>query len=353
MSRFAYDELVPFAASLLSKAGMESDKTSTVAEILIEADMLGHDTHGLQLLPRYLEELESGGMAGRGTETVVQQHGAVAVWDGNRLCGVWLTAKALDWASETARSLGVGVVAIRRSHHIACLQAYLTRATKRGQVALVTCSDPTNCAVAPFGGIEPVLSPNPLAVGMPTTDRPILIDMSASITTNAMTARVAGTKGKLAGPWLQDSKGEDSDDPQVLFASPPGSLLPTGGLDHGHKGYNLALIVDCLTQGLSGFGRKDHETAWTASVLVQVFDPALFAGIAAFTDQSGHIANLCRASQPRPGVSAVRIPGDNALEQKNEALLNGVSLSAPIVASLTKAARQYGVVVPVSIERVA
>jgi len=125
----------------------------------------------------------------------------------------------------------------------------------------------------------------------------------------------------------------------------------TGG--HGHKGYNLALIVDCLTQGLSGFGRKDHETAWTASVLVQVFDPALFAGIAAFTDQSGHIANLCRASQPRPGVSAVRIPGDNALEQKNEALLNGVSLSAPIVASLTKAARQYGVVVPVSIERVA
>jgi LDH2 family malate/lactate/ureidoglycolate dehydrogenase len=339
--RFAYKPLLELSNTLLQRAGMDSDKTAVVSEILLLGDILGHDTHGLKLLPQYVGELESGGMTGKGSYSVVSQNGAVAVWDGNYHCGVWLTASALDYAAERAKEFGVGTVAIKHSHHIACLQSYLTRAAERGLIAFVTCSDPANSAVAPFGGVEPLLSPDPYALGIPTHHSPILVDMSSSITTNGMTGRLAAAGQKLRCKWVQDADGNASDDPQVLTADPPGSLLPVGGLDHGHKGYNLALSVECLTQGLSGYGRKDKPQRWTASVLVQVYDPAMFAGLVEFTEQTDYIAKLCRASKPRPGNPAVRMPGDTEMSRMREAQVKGVPLIDSIVESLSTTAARF------------
>ncbi len=103
--------------------------------------------------------------------------------------------------------------------------------------------------------------------------------------------------------------GAPSDDPDVLFAEPPGTLLPTGGLDHGHKGYNLALAIEALSQGLSGHGRADPLTGWGASVYLQVMDPAAFGGAADFVRQTSCLAAACRSNPPAPGVAAVRLPG--------------------------------------------
>ena len=99
-----------------------------------------------------------------------------------------------------------------------------------------------------------------------------MLDVSASITTHGMTRRLFNEGKRLPGKWLIDGGGEVSDDPSVLFQSPPGALLPTGGVDHGHKGYGLALMVEALTQGLGGFGRAEGPTQWGASVFVQVIE---------------------------------------------------------------------------------
>src|SRR5262249_53674022 len=148
---------------------------------------------------------------------VVSDRPAAVTWDGRSLPGVWLTAKALDLAAERARRYGLAAVAIRRSHHIACLAAYLRPATDQGLMALIASSDPASASVAPYGGRQPVFTPDPLAIGIPTDGDPILIDISASITTNGLTGRLQAEGRRFPGPWALDAEGRPSDDPAVLF----------------------------------------------------------------------------------------------------------------------------------------
>lgn len=350
-SAYPAGELVTFATALLFAAGFEADKAQTTAEILVEADMMGHTTHGLALLPAYLDDLAADAMHRSGSPTVVQDRGATVVWDGNRLPGVWLTATALALACERARHYGLCAVTIRNSHHIACLAAYLSRATSQGLMAILASSDPSDATVAPFGGTQPLFSPDPIAVGIPTDGDPILIDMSASITTNGLSARLRAEGRRYPGMWAIDGQGAPTDDPNVLVAEPPGTILPAGGLDHGHKGYSLALLVEALTQGLGGFGRAEGPTQWGASVFVQVLDPAAFAGLPAFTAETAWIAAACRGNAPAQGVPAVRLPGETALAKRRAALVNGVQLYPGIITGLEPWAAQWQIAMPQPIGR--
>ena len=275
---------------------------SVVAEVLLEGDLLGHDTHGLALLASYLRELDTGTMAKSGSHRVLEQRTGSALWDGDRLPGPWLTRLAIDDAIERARKCGTGTVVIRRSHHIACLAAYLVRATERGFVLMLSCSDPNAASVAPYGGTRAVFTPDPIAFGFPTAGDPVLIDLSASLTTNGMTARLHKSGQRLSHPWLLTADGDATDDPTVLFSEPRGTILPAGGIDAGHKGYALALIVEILTGGLAGFGRADAKEGWGATVFVQAIDPAAFGGLDAFARQAEWIAQACRDNPPRAGV---------------------------------------------------
>ena len=314
--------------------------------MLLEGDLLGHTTHGLALAAPYLEALADGSMRAQGAPTVVSERGGALCWDGHRLPGPWLVAQAIEAALARVPAHGIAAVAIRESHHIACLAAYLERATTRGCMILLTCSDPSERNVAPFGGLQPLFTPDPLAVGIPTDDEPILIDMSASITTNGMTARLRNAGRRYPGPWAMAADGTASDDPNVVFADPPGTLLPTGGKDHGHKGYNLALAIESLSQGLSGHGRADPLTDWGASVWLQVIDPAAFGGAAGFLRQTSFLAAACRGNPPAPGVAAVRLPGQQALARKRQALQAGVQLHPGIMDALCAAAGRLGVTMP-------
>lgn len=343
MKRYRPADLVTFAENLFAAAGMIDADARTVGEILVEADLMGHTTHGLQLAPAYLDDLAAGNMTARGEPTVISDRKAAILWDGRRLSGVCLTAAAVDHASERARDYGTATVSIRNAHHIACLAAYLTRATDRGQMVIIACSDPAESTVAPFGGLDPVFTPDPLAVGIPTTGDPILIDMSASITTNGMAARLRAAGGRFPGQWAQDHAGNLTDDPGVVTASPKGTLLPAGGRDHGHKGYNLALIVEALSQGLSGDGRSAKPTLWSASIFVQVFEPEAFSGFAAFTRETGTLVSLAHASRPAPGADAVRLPGERGLALKRQALRAGVELYPGTMERLAPWAQKLGV----------
>ncbi|MEZ5864130.1 MAG: Ldh family oxidoreductase [Geminicoccaceae bacterium] len=344
--RWTADALIGFAAALCRKAGFDDEKAAVTARLLVEADMLGHTTHGLQLLAPYLAAAEAGTMRTTGEPKVLADRPAALTWDGDRLPGVWLTDKALGVAIDRARELGTAMVAIRRSHHIACLAAFLPRATDAGMMAIISSSDPSVASVAPYGGRQPLYTPDPIAIGIPTDGDPILVDISASITTNGLSGRYAAEGRRMPHPWLLDGEGNPTDDPNVLAADPPGTILPVGGLDHGHKGYGLALMIEALTQGLPGFGRADPGEGWGASVTVQVIDPACFAGSDAFNRQTGWLARACRESPPRPGVERVRLPGENGLARKRKALADGVELYPGIMAKLTEVAGQYGVEVP-------
>ena len=344
--RYPAAALVAFGKELLRKAGVRDDMARDVAAVLVDGDLLGHTTHGLALLPAYLAEIDQGTMAKSGEPTVVNTRPAAQAWDGNRLPGPWLTLRALDAAMAMAETCGTGTVVVRRSHHIACLAAYLRRATDRNKMALIYCSDPSTHSVAPFGAVSSVFTPNPFAAGIPTGGDPILLDISASYTTNGMTARLHKAGEKLAHPWVQDARGNATTDPAVLFNEPKGTLLPLGGLEGGHKGYALALLVEALTGGLAGFGRADPIEGWGATVFVQVLDPAAFGGIDAYARQMDWLVDACHDATPRPGVERVRLPGENGLKRYREQTADGVALFPAIMPALQPWAEKLGVVAP-------
>jgi L-lactate dehydrogenase len=344
--RYQADLLQRFAHDLLVRAGMPPAMAMDVAEILLEGDLLGHDTHGLALLAPYLVEIEKGSMRIDGSYAIVNERPACALWDGRRLPGPWLCLRALEHAVGHARQYGTGTVVIRRSHHIACLAAYLRRATDQGFVMQLLSSDPNAASVAPFGGTRAVFTPNPIAFGFPTGADPVLIDISASLTTNGMTNRLHRQGKHLAHTWLLDAEGHASDDPAVLFKDPPGTILPLGGLEAGHKGYGLALLVEALTGGLAGFGRSDPKEGWGATVFLQVIDPEAFGSRREFERQAAWIAGACRNNPPWPGSGSVKLPGERGLKRRREQLQHGVELNAEIMPALAPWAKRHAVPLP-------
>lgn len=347
--RYAAAGLVAFARALLERAGVRTDMSADVADVLVTGDLLGHTTHGLALLAPYLAELEKGSMAKAGAPTLVNARPAAQAWDGGRLPGPWLTLRALDKAAEMAATHGTGTVVIRRSHHIACLAAYLLRATERGLVAIVQSSDPIVAAVVPHGGLTPVVTPNPIAAGLPTSGDPILIDISSSITSMGFAKQEMNAGRKLPGPWVLDKDGNATDDPGALYGEPKGALLPLGGLDAGYKGFGLALLIEALTAGLAGFGRADPAEGWGGTAFVQVLDPQAFGGLGEFRRQMDHMVAVSHASKPRPGVERVRVPGEAGMRRLREQRAAGVALYPTILPALATWAEKFGVPMPQAI----
>ena len=332
--QFPSTALLKFGKSLLLAAGLSEDRARDVAEVLLEGDLLGHTPHGFALLPLYLEALVEGSMEKHGEPATIADHGAALTWDGRYLPGPWLVRRAIATARERLAQHPVVTIAIRKSHHIGCLQAYLKPVTDAGLMILLTCSDPANRAVAPHGGVAPRFSPNPLAAGIPTNGAPILIDISTSSTANGLCKRLANAGEKLPGPWLIDRDGNASDDPKILTNDRGGSLLPLGGLDLGHKGFALALLVEALTSALAGFGRADNEQRWGASIFLQILNPDAFGGREAFQRETGFLAQACRETPIPPGKPSVRLPGEAALARRAEQLANGVQLHPTILPAL-------------------
>ncbi len=348
--RYHPSALADFAADLLGHAGLEADKARVTAETLLEGDLMGHTTHGLALLGPYVAEAEAGRMAGRGEPEIIADAPAAQTWDGRRLPGPWLVRRAAEWAIARAAATGIASVAIRRSCHIGCLAAYLRPAAEAGAMLLIASSDPSTASVAPFGGTRRVYTPNPLAAGWPAPGGPVMIDVSMSITTNGMTGRLRGEGRTFEHPWVMDADGNPTTDPNAFFAEPGGTLLPLGGIEAGHKGFALGLLIEALTAALGGHGRAEGPTEWGAAVLVIAIDPARFAGAHAFLRETGWMAEAVRTNPPRQGGAPPRLPGQRALELRRSQLADGVRLhdSIPPALAALAAARGFSAPQPIA-----
>jgi L-lactate dehydrogenase len=344
--RYDVTTLRRFAADLFEQAGLDPEKAEVTANILVEGDLLGHTTHGLALLPAYLDAAIAGTMRGTGLPDIISATSIVETWDGLRLPGPWLVVRAAELASQRAAEGGISAVSIRRSSHIGCLAAYLKPITDRGQMLIVTCSDPSVASVAPFGGTKRIYTPNPLAAGWPSPGGAVMIDVSMSITTNGMTGRLRAEGKQFEHPWLLDAAGAPTRDPNAFFTTPPGSLQPLGGSEAGHKGYALGLLLEALTSALSGHGRADHPTEWGASVLVLVVDPARFGGGEAFLRETGWMEDAVHQNPPGPMGQPVRLPGERGLALREAALSSGVTLHPSIPPMMEARGSKAGLHVP-------
>lgn len=348
--RFRAEDLRRFAFDLLSKQQMSAEVAAVVADVLLEGDLLGHTTHGLQLLGPYLKELQQGTMRPEGMPEVIQDHQMSVLWDGRYLPGPWLVTRAIDTGLNRLNESPVFTASIKQSHHIACLAAYLQAVAEKGYLILLTTSDPTlGAKVSPFGSRTPLYTPNPVGAGWPLADGVVMLDISMSTTSVGLSQRLSRQKARLPGKWVLDADGRPTDDPAVIFQKPSGSILPLGGTDLGYKGFALGLLVEALTSGLCGFGRKDRPGRWGATVFLMMIDPDALGGRQQFLQEATWMADACRKAEPLNPDRPVRLPGQAALAKKRAQLQSGVVLEPGILPSLEKWSDSLGVPLPAPI----
>lgn len=333
-----------FAIALFLAAGLGEEKAASVARYLVLTDAMGRHTHGLAQCPAYLGELASGSMTKEGMPETVRDTGATFVWDGRYLPGLWLMETALEASFERLPQHGVVTFAMRRSHHIGCLAALAKYATDRGCYVMIASSAPQSRVVAPFGGKQGLFSPDPFAIGFPAGASPVLFDACASLTSTSMTRAKLARGESFEHAWLLDHNGVPTRDPSVVERDKDrGSLMLLGGQEAGHKGFGLALMVEALTQGLSGHGRLDRPSQWGASVFMQLIDPQFFAGRGAFVAQTRFFAEQCRVSPAIDTDVPVRVPGDSAVRALAKAKAYGIELSHDTAARMSEWAERLGV----------
>jgi len=239
-------------------------------------------------------------------------------------------------------------VVIRRSHHIAALAAYLEPFARRGLLVHLTCSDPKTASVAPFGGRGAVITPNPMAWAWPGQPDPVMIDISASVTTNGMTARLARTaQPEGAQSWWLDAAGQPCRDPRVLQADPPGTILPLGGLDAGHKGYALALLVELLGGVLAE--TPGEVIPGGNGMLFIVLDPAAFRDPVAYAADVAAFCARVVAVPPAPGFAEVVLPGEPERRTRHERERGGIPLDDTTWHLITDSGVAYRIAAPTEV----
>jgi L-lactate dehydrogenase len=332
-----------FATDLLTRAGLAPHLADAVAENLVAADRMGHATHGLALLPGYLGQIESGGMTRTGEVAVLNDTGASFHWNANRLPGAYVLRTAIDQLVARAKTHAVVTASIAECFHIGALQVYLEAATRHGLMAIIAATDPAVRSVAPFGGLDPVVTSNPIAYGLPTRGEPILIDLCTSTISNGGANAYARSGEKLPGPWLLDNAGAATDDPAALSTTPPGTILPLGGADLGYKGFGLGLMVEAMALALSGYGRNEARQSYGEGVFVQLIDPGHFAGRERFMDEMQALVDATHASRPIDPARPVRVPGEGALDRRRRNDEAGIDIAASVRAALAPYLQRYAV----------
>jgi uncharacterized oxidoreductase len=249
----AHEKLRRLTAAVFERGGSETAEARLVADHLVDANMAGHDSHGVGLIPTYVRHLKAGLVSPNTVAELVRDDGAILLFDGNRGFGRRVASGSIAAAIDRCRDTGVVVAGLRRAHHIGRIGAYGEQAIAAGFVSVhfvnVTDHAPS---VAPFGGADARYVTNPVCIAVPGTEStpPVILDMATSKIA-AGKVRVSYNKGEQLPPdMVIDPQGRPSTDPGVLYASPRGALLPMGD----HKGSGLALICEILAGALTGGG---------------------------------------------------------------------------------------------------
>ncbi|WP_413738438.1 Ldh family oxidoreductase [Sodalis sp. RH21] len=335
MKKLDVEDAKSMTVSLLMGRGLQAAYAEDMAHIIIESDLMGHRTHGLAMLPIYLDRLKEGHIATAGDITVVQDLPSAFIWQAHRLPGAYVVRRALAALYEKAKSNPVVTASIANCSHIGSLQAYLEEPARRGYLTLMMVTDPGVASVAPFGGCDPVLTSNPIAVGIPTLVDPILIDQCTSLVSNAQ-IKAADKSRPLPGNWVADNKGKPSNDPTAFTATPPGTIMPLGGEDFGYKGFGFGIMVEAFALALSGYGRKTPRQRGAQGVFLQFIDPEFFAGRQAFLEETTDFVRRCKASRVAEGKQSIRLPGERALSEKARQLKEGLDIDDVLWARLSE-----------------
>ncbi|MHB1468188.1 MAG: Ldh family oxidoreductase [Solirubrobacteraceae bacterium] len=330
-------------APIFAACGLSGTAAERVAGALVDADMRGIASHGVMLVPMYVERMRAGSVSTTETAETVLDAGAVSVLDAGNALGILTADEAMARAMERARSLGVGVVVVRHAFHFGAAFRYAKAAADDGMIGIAAAN--TRPLLPAPGGTRAVVGNNPLAIGVPRAGgEPIVLDMALSEAALGK-IRLAEAEGRKIPPtWAADGDGVPTTDPRAALE---GLLLPVGG----PKGFGLALMLDVLSGVLSGgaFGEGvkglygDYATPNDCAHLFVAIDPGAFGEREAFRARVEELAMQVLASPRAAGVERVRLPGEIESERDARAVAEGIELPGSVLAGLREAASSVGV----------
>ncbi len=340
-------QLTQFATDVLTACGMPAADAATTAGCILEADLTGADAHGIFRLPQYVDAFDKKNINPRADIRTLEQGPATALIDGDNGMGHLAVTRAMQRAIELAKNAGLAWVGVRHSNHAGAGGVYAAMAAEQGMVGIYGAVSGFN-QMAPWGGAEPLLGTNPLAIGIPAgRQAPVIIDTATSIASAGMIKAAALRGETIPAGWMIDpATGDAVTDPAKMMHS---LLAPIGE----HKGSGLALAIGLLAGSLNGasFGREIPHSGSGFGVnsgqFIIVLDVARFAPNRDFGGAiDRHIDDLAQ-STPLPGVDRVRVPGQARAARKQERLANGIAISAPLKQQLDALAARFGMA-PVS-----
>ena len=344
--RISSDRLRRLTATILARGGSEPAEADLVAAHLVDANLAGHDSHGVGLIPHYVRHLKDGLVVPNTSVKVLKDEGAFLMFDGQRGFGRRVAGEAMAAAMERIRETGVVVVTLANSHHVGRVGAYGEMASAAGLVSLhfVNVADHKGL-VAPFRGSDSRFSTNPVCIGMPgtATQPPLLLDMATSTVAMGKVAVAKRAGKRMAAGNLIDAQGAPTDDPEVMFRDPRGSLLPFGA----HKGYALAVLTELLAGAMSGGGTLQPENPRRGGTINNMFsvlvDPARLAGVDWMRREVDGFVGYVKGSPPADPASPVLVPGDPERHSREARLRAGIPLDATTWDEVVTAGEAIGV----------
>jgi hydroxycarboxylate dehydrogenase B len=338
------DQLLTLGTRILEAAGTPTEDAAVVATELRDANLVGHDSHGVMRLVQYVQMINEGFVRPGAPFEVVRDAAAFAITDAHFNLGQVAATKALGIAMEKARAVGAATVMIRNCNHVGRLGSYTHRAALAGFAAVMAVNSPGPGGVAPFGGIERKLGTTPISMAAPRGNDAFVLDMTTSATAEGK-LRVAHQKGEsIPEGMIIDGRGNPSTNPADYYYKPYGAILPLGGPLLGHKGYGLSVMLDLFCGVLSGSGvARDDLPRGANGVWLHLMDVEHFLPRAEYDQWIERYVEHIKSSRRMPGVEEILLPGEIERRRHAQRTADGVSIPDETWRQIGETAEKLGV----------
>lgn len=329
MPNVTSDELTSICLSVFQNLNISTSEAEIVTRSMIDANLVGHDSHGIIHLPKYVRELEKGLIVPHASIDVVQESASISVLDGNWGFGPVIAKHAVELAIQKATQTDVSTVAVSRCNEVGRLGGYACLAAEAEMIGLLMANDHGGgTCVTPYGGIEGRLSTNPIACAVPIEGKkPIVLDMSTSVVASGKIRVKQHRNEPIPEGWLINAQGESTTNANDFYGTPPAAILPFGGMVSAHKGFGLSMIVDILAGALTEAGCSRNKDARVGNGLfVLVLNVASFRGFPGFSAQIERFIEYLKSSKRAAGVETILVPGERAWDEKRKREREGIPI---------------------------
>jgi LDH2 family malate/lactate/ureidoglycolate dehydrogenase len=336
------EQLTALVIGVYEAAGVGTEEATIVARHMVGANLAGHDSHGVILLPTYIERMKRGEVVANAPFEVLDETPTTARIDGHWGFGQVVSERAMALAIEKARTSNVAALTVYQQNHVGRVADYPLMAARTGLIGFMFCDSGRGPKqVVPFGGREPRLGTNPLSIALPSTlEGPVFLDMATSAAAGNKLRVYKNRHLPVPEGWIVDKDGRPTTDANAFFDG--GFLLPMGGAQ-GHKGFGLGFMIEVFAGILTrlGFGTEPTGRHNDGSLMI-VLNVAAFIPLATFKEQVAGFAEEVRATPPAAGVERVYYPGELEWHTEQRRRREGVPVEDDTWAALRRVADDFG-----------